>query len=751
MKSLFDLFYALNSAEKSYQLSLAFAFGAVGGFLPFFSLTTVLLFLVVFMLNIPIGIFMVFMAFFVSVGALLDPVFAVVGYEILTAPALNSFFTMLYNNPVAMWSGFNHTITMGSVAVSVLLFVPLYFTSKFIFDKYRELMQHSFENKKYLKWLNPYREKNSKTKKQSIIRWWGLGVIAVIYAVLAVFFVLFFDPLVRWGASYGLSKAVGSKVSIGYVKSDFADVKITFGDIKFQTDSQKNSIKSFVLDLHGKNLLRKKLDIEYIALKDITIIDKPATKEPAREIDFAQSLKNSLPMIEDIFDKENLNSIKEAKAIKGRLDDIKTSWQTIKTDKIDKFDDNISQIKQDYKAIETMAKDIKNIGDIDKINKKVKLLKKRIKTIKKDVSNIKQKYKDDKKTINDDFKTIKTLPQQDIDKIISKYSTKSGGKFDFVGQYIDPLVAKYRAMGQKHYDKVKPYLPEETNDTKKQVARAKGRYIRYKMFSNIPTVTMRKFEANIIKDSSRYSSKILNISTDPKRLGAYPSGYIDGSSGSFESLKVAITYDGLLKLDTKVAGIFKDSLELDKNLKLNNSKIAINSLTTVQDWTKIDTDLKTNFTNTKFVYSKTKTKTDEILGKILKRIDNFDIDGGIYVDIKNPKATKININSDLDKAISDGFKAQLDEELDIFKTKLKAKLENKIKEQLGDIDEKYLDGYGKEINSKDELIAKIEQDVKENLDPDKLKKELKNKEKRKIDDKADEKKEKLKNRLKGLL
>ncbi len=334
---------------------------------------------------------------------------------------------------------------------------------------------------------------------------------------------------------------------------------------------------------------------------------------------------------------------------------------------------------------------------------------------------------------------------------MSKYSTKSGGKFDFVGQYIDPLVAKYRAMGQKHYDKVKPYLPEETNDTKEEVARAKGRYIRYKMFSNMPTVTMRKFEANVIKENSRYSSKIRNISSDPKRLGAYPSGYIDGSSDSFESLKVAITYDGLLKLDTKVAGIFKDSVELDKNLKLNNSKIAINSLTTVQDWTKIDTNLKTNLTNTKFVYSKTKTKTDEIIGKILARIDNFDINGGIYVDIKNPKATRININSNLDKAISDGFKAQLDEELNIFKAKLKTKLENKIKEQLGDIDEKYLDGYGKEISSKDELIAKIQNDIKEKLNPDKLKKELKNKEKKKIDKKIDKQKEKLKNKLKGLI
>ncbi len=751
MKSLFDLFYALNSAEKSYQLSLALAFGAVGGFLPFFSLTTVLLFLAVFMINMPIGIFMVFMVFFASVGALLDPVFAVVGYEILTYGALNSFFTTLYNNPVALWFGFNHTITMGSVVVSVVLFYPLYLLSKFLFEKYRQLMQLGFENKKYLKWLNPYRKQNEKKQKQKFMRWWGLGVIAVIYAVLAIFFVLFFDPLVRWGASYGLSKAVGSSVSIGYAKSNFADVRITFGDIKFETDSQKNSIKNFTLDLHGKNLLRKKLDIEYIAFKDITIVDKPVTKEPAQDIDFADKLKNSLPKIEDIFAKENLNSIKEAKAIKGRLDDIKTSWQSIKTDKIDKFDDNISQIKQDYKAIETMAKDIKNIEDIDKINKKVKQLKKKTKSIKNDVATIKQKYKDDKQTINDDFKSIKTLPQKDIDKIMSKYSTKSGGKFDFVAQYIDPYVAQYSAMGQNYYDKVKPYIPQDANDTKNDVVRAKGRYIRYKMFSNMPTITMRKFEANVIKANSKYSSKILNISSDPKQLGSYPSGYINGSSDSFESLDVAITYDGLLKLNTKVAGIFKDSIELDKNLKLNNSKIAINSLTTVQNWTKIDTALKINFVNTKFVYAKTKTKTDEIVGKILAKIDNFDINGGIYVDIKNPKETRININSNLDKAISDGFKAQLDEELDIFKTKLKAKIDDKIKEQIGNIDEKYLDGYGKDISSKDELIAKIQQDIKEKLDPDKLKEELKNKEKKKIDKQKDKQKEKLKDKLKGLI
>ncbi|OPX26776.1 MAG: hypothetical protein B1H07_03565 [Campylobacteraceae bacterium 4484_166] len=759
MKSIYDLFSALNSADKSYQLSLAFAFGAVGGFLPFFSLTTVLLFLVVFMLNIPIGIFIVFMTFFVSVGALLDPVFASIGYEILTYPTLNSFFTTLYNNPVALWFGFNHTITMGSVVVSLVLFYPLYILSKFVFEKYRELMQHSFENKKYLKWLNPYRNKDKQQSKPKLIRWWGLGVVSLIYALVAVFFLLFFDSLVRWGASYGLSKATSSDISIGYVNSSFSDARITFGDIKMTSDNQQNSIKSFVLDLNGKNLLRKKLDIEYIGFKDINLVSRQIKKgekgykelKPKEDIDFAQKLKNTLPQIEGLFDKENLNSIKETKAIKKRLDDIKTSWQTIKTQKIDKFDENLSQIKENYKAIEDRAKNIKNLEDIQKINENVKELKAKVDLLKKDISNIKQRYKTDKQTINDDFKSIKTLPQKDIDKIIAKYSPNSNGAFNFVASYISSDVAKYRNMGYEYYNKIKPYIPKDANDTKEKVKRAKGRYIRYKMFSNMPTVTMRKFEANIIKEKSNYTSKILNISTDPKRLGAYPSGYIDGISDSFESLKVAITYDKSLKLDTKVAGLFKDSFKLDKNLELNNSKISISSLTTIKDWTKIETNLKTNFINTKFIYKKSESKTDEIIGKILNRIDNFDINGNIFVNIKKPKDTKININSNLDKAISDGFKAQLDEELDIFKSKLKTKIDEKIKEQLGDIDEKYLDGYMKGINSKDDLIAKIEKDIKEKLNPDKLKEELKNKAKKKVDDKIEKQKDKLKNKIKGLI
>jgi hypothetical protein len=271
------------------------------------------------------------------------------------------------------------------------------------------------------------------------------------------------------------------------------------------------------------------------------------------------------------------------------------------------------------------------------------------------------------------------------------------------------------------------------------------------MFSNTPTVVIRKFEANIIKNSSKYSSKILNISSDPKRLGSYPSGYINGTSDMFDSLNIAITYEEMLKLDTKVAGLFKDSFKLDKNLELNNSKIDINSLTTVKHWTQLNTTLKTNFTNTKFVYKKSKNKTDEIIGKILARIDNFDINGNIYIDIKHPKTTRININSNLDKAISDGFKAQLDEELNIFKSKLKAKIDEKIKQKLGELDDKILDGYAKDINNKEELIAKIQNDIKENLNPDRLKEELKNKEKKKIDDKINKQKNKLKNKLKGLL
>ena len=53
-------------------------------------------------------------------------------------PALEGFWTMLYNSTLWRMERFNNSIVMGSLVVSLVLFVPLIVIGNLLVEKYRD-------------------------------------------------------------------------------------------------------------------------------------------------------------------------------------------------------------------------------------------------------------------------------------------------------------------------------------------------------------------------------------------------------------------------------------------------------------------------------------------------------------------------------------------------------------------------------------------------------------------------------------
>ncbi len=68
----------------------------------------------------------------------LDPLFHAVGLSLLTAGALEGFWTGLYNTTFWRIQRFNNTVVMGSFVTALALFLPLYLLSNLLIRKYRE-------------------------------------------------------------------------------------------------------------------------------------------------------------------------------------------------------------------------------------------------------------------------------------------------------------------------------------------------------------------------------------------------------------------------------------------------------------------------------------------------------------------------------------------------------------------------------------------------------------------------------------
>jgi len=148
---------ALNSAQAPWQISLATVFGMFLGFLPFFNFFSLLIVILTFIINVNITIFILSAGIFATLGLVLDPIFDKVGYSVLTFSPLIPLWAKIYNVPYMQWTGFNNTVVMGSLFVSLILAFPLFFVLNWLIIKYREKLAWIFKKIPILKGLKLFK------------------------------------------------------------------------------------------------------------------------------------------------------------------------------------------------------------------------------------------------------------------------------------------------------------------------------------------------------------------------------------------------------------------------------------------------------------------------------------------------------------------------------------------------------------------------------------------------------------------
>lgn len=132
------LLKVLNSESEPGQISMALCLAMIAGFTPLFSLHNLLVLLIVLLLRVNLSAFILGLLFFSGFAYLLDPIFHWGGYYILTAKSLEFLWTALYNITLFRLEKFNNSLMMGSLLVSLTLFIPLYFLFNLAIKRYRD-------------------------------------------------------------------------------------------------------------------------------------------------------------------------------------------------------------------------------------------------------------------------------------------------------------------------------------------------------------------------------------------------------------------------------------------------------------------------------------------------------------------------------------------------------------------------------------------------------------------------------------
>jgi uncharacterized protein (TIGR03546 family) len=137
VKLIQSLIRALHSEGTPGQLALGIALGSIIGLTPLVNLHNAVVFAAIVLLNVSFAGGMLGWALFVPMGFLLDPLFDWIGHTLLFTPSLTPLWTSLYNMPVAPLTNFNNTVVLGSLVFALVLFVPLFFATRWAVTRYR--------------------------------------------------------------------------------------------------------------------------------------------------------------------------------------------------------------------------------------------------------------------------------------------------------------------------------------------------------------------------------------------------------------------------------------------------------------------------------------------------------------------------------------------------------------------------------------------------------------------------------------
>lgn len=567
---------------------------------------------------------------------------------------------------------------------------------------------------------------------KKLLRWQGLAVFIVFTIVFCGFWLFFVDGFIEEKIEEIGTDAVGAKVELDGADLSLFPLGLTLTGLQV-TDPDKpmtNAVEvaRIVCSIETRNLFWSKVIIKEMSLDRVRLntlrktsgaitesastVSVDSQKEKSEESQLVATVK--IPDIQEILEKEPLESQKVIELIKADIKAKKESWKKKIAELPNK--EKVEEYKQKLEKFKSMQKGgFANIFEgimegttvLENIQRDWNLVKTAGMDLEKDLTLLRKREDEAKKALKNDIRRLK-----------EKYSLSGGGIANMSKLLFGEEIGKYTKLAVRWYERIKPFLEggkeqKEEAKTVKPVG-GKGVDVRFKEDEPLPDFLIRLAKiTNIETQNGILSGRIKNITTAQDVLGVPLTFLFSGDKiDNLESLKFNGVFNHIIPSESKDSVDFLVKKYQARDVTLSdNVKLA----TTLREGL-VDLDVKTRLSGERLAatitvdITSTKLsvegpgKSNELINSALSGISRLTLSAEITGTLREQN---VKLKSSLDDIVKNIGAKMVKNEAAKFEKELDAAITQKVSGQLSGLNSdigglKLLDG---DLSSRLELLG----------------------------------------------
>lgn len=145
------LLKAINSNHRNGEVAAGISMSLLLAFIPSNNLIWFVLLFVVLMLKVHVPTMFAFLGIFKLSTPLFDPFLDTIGIKIISIETIQMKIIDIYNIPFMFFTSLNNSLVIGGLVAGIILWVPVWFLSKFIIKLYRNKLLPKIKQSKFYK------------------------------------------------------------------------------------------------------------------------------------------------------------------------------------------------------------------------------------------------------------------------------------------------------------------------------------------------------------------------------------------------------------------------------------------------------------------------------------------------------------------------------------------------------------------------------------------------------------------------